>query len=86
MRLEGEYEASGLRPAEFCRNYRLALSILRRQLKRWHVKNDQAKAWSGHSRVANHRLAAVEMAGRGMDRYTRKRPSRTPDKYGAASG
>jgi hypothetical protein len=34
MRLVLEFEASGLRQNEFCRNYSLALSTLQRQLKR----------------------------------------------------
>jgi uncharacterized membrane protein len=34
MRLEGEYEASGLRPAEFCRNYKKETKPHARQVRR----------------------------------------------------
>jgi len=47
-RLVGEFEASGLRSAEFCCNHGLALSALQRQLKRRRLKNGQAKTWSTH--------------------------------------
>jgi hypothetical protein len=37
-RLVSDFEGSRLRPAEFCRNHALALSILQRHLKRRHLK------------------------------------------------
>jgi hypothetical protein len=42
-RLVGEFEASGLRLAEFCRHHGLALSILQRHLKRRYSQNAQVK-------------------------------------------
>jgi hypothetical protein len=42
-RLVGEFEASGLRPAEFCRNHGLALSILPRHLKRRHLEDMRSR-------------------------------------------
>jgi hypothetical protein len=41
-----EFEASGLRQNEFCRNHGLALSTLHRQLKRRRVDKDEAKEGS----------------------------------------
>jgi hypothetical protein len=55
-RLVIEFEASGLRQNEFCRNHGLALSILQRQLKRWRLNKSEAKE--------GHRLVAVELASR----------------------
>ena len=42
-RLVLEFEASGLRQNEFCRNHGLALSILRRQLKKRRLDKGEAK-------------------------------------------
>ena len=53
-RLVLEFEASGLRQNEFCRNHGLALSTLQRQLKRRRLDNAEAKSGS--------RLIAVELA------------------------
>jgi hypothetical protein len=55
-RLLLEFEASGLRQNEFCRNHGLALSTLQRQLKRRRLDKGDAKE-SG-------RFVAVELAGR----------------------
>ena len=60
--LVSEFEKSGLRPAKFCRNRGLALSILQRHLKRQRVENGQAKVWGEHDRAPNNRLVAVELA------------------------
>jgi hypothetical protein len=55
-RLVVEFEASGLRRDEFCRTRGMALSTLRRQLK---------KHGAGEARVkAGGRLVAVELSGR----------------------
>ena len=53
-RLVLEFEASGLRQNEFCRNHGLALSTLRRQLKKRRL--DKAEPKQGG------RLVAVELA------------------------
>jgi len=42
-RLVLEFEASGLRQKEFCRNHGLALSTLQRQLKRRRLDKSEAK-------------------------------------------
>src|ERR1700720_4217693 len=60
QRLMMEFESSGLRQNEFCRNHGLALSTLQRQLKKRRVKNGEAKAWGERSRAESHRLVAVE--------------------------
>jgi hypothetical protein len=53
-RLVLEFEASGLRQNEFCRNHGLALSTLQRQLKRRRLDKSEAKEVS--------RFVAVELA------------------------
>jgi hypothetical protein len=55
-RLVLEFEASGLRANEFCRNHGLAWSTLQRQLKRRRVDKAEAKQGS--------RFVAVELARR----------------------
>jgi hypothetical protein len=62
-RLVVEFEASGLRQNEFCRNHGLALSTLQRQLKKRRLGNGLAKAGS--------RLVAVELAGKNWDENSR---------------
>ena len=51
-----EFEASGLRQNEFCRNHGLALSTLQRRLKRGRLNKSEAKE--------GHRFVAVELARR----------------------
>jgi hypothetical protein len=58
-RLVLEFEASGLRQNEFCRNHGLALSSLQRQLKRRRLDKAEAKKCS--------RLIAVELAKKDRD-------------------
>ena len=55
-RLVLEFEASGLRQSEFCRNHGLALSTLQRQLKKRRLNKDKPKEGS--------RFVAVKLAGR----------------------
>jgi hypothetical protein len=70
-RLVLEFETSGLRQNEFCRNHGLALSTLQLQLKKRRVKNGEAKAWGERSRAESHRLVAVELARRDHDGNSR---------------
>lgn len=58
-RLVVEFEASGLRQNEFCRNHGLALSTLQRQLKKRRLGKIEAQQGS--------RLVAVELARRDRD-------------------
>jgi hypothetical protein len=58
-RLVLEFEASGLRQNEFCRNHGLALSTLQRQLKTRRLDKGKAKE-------AARRLVVVELAGKGI--------------------
>jgi hypothetical protein len=58
-RLVSEFEASGLRQNEFCRNHGLALSTLQRQLKKRRLAKGEAKEVS--------RLVAVELARKNQD-------------------
>jgi hypothetical protein len=62
-RLVVEFEASGLRRNDFCRARGIALSTLRRHLKR------RGSGEAGQR--AGSRLVAVELAGRGRDRDPR---------------
>jgi len=62
-RLVLEFEASGLRQNEFCRKHGLALSTLRRQLKK--RRPDKAEPKQGG------RLVAVELAKKGWDENSR---------------
>ena len=62
-RLVLEFEASGLRQNEFCRNHGLALSTLQRQLKRRRLDKAEAKKGS--------RLIAVELAKKDRDENSR---------------
>jgi hypothetical protein len=62
-RLVVEFEASGLRQNEFCHNHGLALSTLRRQLKKRRLGKCQAKEVS--------RLVAVELARKHRDENSR---------------
>jgi hypothetical protein len=62
-RLVLEFEASGLRQNEFCRNHGLALSSLQRQLKRRRLDKAEAKKGS--------RLIAVELAKKDRDENSR---------------
>jgi hypothetical protein len=55
-RLVFEFEASGLRQKEFCRNHGLALSTLQRQLKKRRLNKSEAKEGG--------RFVAVKLAGR----------------------
>ena len=55
-RLVLEFEASGLRQNEFCRNHGLALSTLQRQLKKRRLNKTEAKECG--------RFVAVKLAGR----------------------
>jgi hypothetical protein len=55
-RLVLEFEASGLRQNEFCRNHGLALSTLQRQLKRRRSDKSEVKKVG--------RFVAVELAGK----------------------
>jgi hypothetical protein len=55
-RLVLEFESSGLRQNEFCRNHGLALSTLQRQLKRRRSVKGEVKAAG--------RFVAVELAGK----------------------
>jgi hypothetical protein len=70
-RLVLEFETSGLRQNEFCRNHGLALSTLQRQLKRRRLENGEAKAWGELSRAESSRLVAVELARRDQDGNSR---------------
>ena len=54
-RLVLEFEASGLRQYEFCRNHGLALSTLQRQLKKRRLNKSEAKEGG--------RFVAVKLAG-----------------------
>ena len=54
-RLVLEFEASGLRQSEFCRRHGLALSTLKRHLKKRHLSKGEP--------TADVRLVAVELAG-----------------------
>ena len=58
-----EFEASGLRQNEFCRNRGLALSTLQRQLKKRRLGNGSAKEGS--------RLVAVDLARKNRDENSR---------------
>jgi hypothetical protein len=58
-----EFEASGLRQNECCRNHGLALSTLQRQLKKRRLGNGPAKEGS--------RLVAVELARKNWDENSR---------------
>jgi hypothetical protein len=60
-RLVLEFEASGLRRNDFCRNRGMALSTLRRHLKKHGSSEDGAKTGS--------RLVAVELAKRERNGY-----------------
>jgi hypothetical protein len=62
-RLVVEFEASGLRQNEFCRNHGLALSTLQRQLKKRRLGKGGAKEGS--------RLVAVELARKNQDENSR---------------
>ena len=62
-RLVVEFEASGLRQNEFCRNHGLALSTLQRQLKKRRLGNGPAKEGS--------RLVAVELTRKKWDENSR---------------
>ena len=62
-RLVVEFEASGLRQNEFCRNHGLALSTLQRQLKKRRLGNGSAKEGS--------RLVAVDLARKNRDENSR---------------
>ena len=62
-RLVLEFEASGLRQNEFCRNHGLALSTLQRQLKRRRLDKAEAKKCN--------RLIAVELAKKDRDENSR---------------
>lgn len=62
-RLVLEFEASGLRQSEFCRRHGLALSTLKRHLKKRHLSKGEA--------TADGRLAAVELAGQDRKRDLR---------------
>ena len=62
-RLVLEFEASGLRQNEFCRKHGLALSTLRRQLKKRRL--DKAEPKQGG------RLVAVELAKKDWDENSR---------------
>jgi transposase-like protein len=62
-RLVAEFEASGLRQNEFCRNHGLALSTLQRQLKKRRLAKGEAKEVS--------RLVAVELARKNRDEDSR---------------
>ena len=66
QRLVTEFQSSGLRQNEFCRNHGLALSSLQRQLKKRSRDQGEVKEGSG--------LVAVELAGKeraGKDRSSR---------------
>jgi hypothetical protein len=62
-RLVVEFEASGLRQNEFCRNHGLALSTLQRQLKRRRLDKGEAKEGK--------RLVAVKLTGTERNGNTR---------------
>lgn len=64
QRLVLEFEASGLRQNEFCRNHDLALSTLQRQLKKRRLGKIAAKEGGGQ-------LVAVELARRDRDGNSR---------------
>jgi hypothetical protein len=66
-RLVDEFEASGLRPAEFCRNQGLALSTLQRHLKKRRLGKGAARAWGELSQTVSNRLVAVELAKTDQD-------------------
>jgi AraC-like DNA-binding protein len=59
-RLVLEFEASGLRQNEFCRNHGLALSTLQRQLKKRRLNESEAHAFLVRCRLRHaRRLLAV---------------------------
>lgn len=62
-----EFEASGSRPAEFCRNHSLALGTLQRHLKRRRLENGEARARGELSATVSNRLVTVELAGKNKD-------------------
>jgi hypothetical protein len=64
-RLVLEFEASGLRQNEFCRNHRLALSTLQRQLKKRRLNKSEAQE--------GRRFVAVKLAGREPNGNSRSR-------------
>jgi transposase-like protein len=70
-RLVVEFEASGLRVAEFCRNHGLAQSTLQRALKRRHLEEGQAQAGVERRQTQSNRLIAVELARRDQDGNSR---------------
>jgi hypothetical protein len=61
-RLVVEFEASGSRPAEFCRNHSLALGTLQRHLKRRRLENGEGRARGELSPTSSNRFVAVALA------------------------
>jgi len=61
-RLAVEFEASGSRPAEFCRNHDLALTTLQRHLKRRCRENGETRARGQLRPAVRNRFVAVELA------------------------
>lgn len=70
-RLVLEFEVSGLRPADFCRNHGLALSTLQRHLKGRRLGKGEVRARGELGRAAGSRLVAVELARRNHDGSSR---------------
>jgi hypothetical protein len=66
-RLVVEFEASGSRAAEFCRNHSLALGTLQRHLKRRRLENGEARSGGELSATVSNRLVTVELAGKNKD-------------------
>ena len=61
-RLVVEFEASGSRAAEFCRNHGLALTTLQRHLKRRRLENGEGRARGELRPPVSNRFVAVELA------------------------
>src|ERR1700745_2139996 len=66
-RLVVEFETSGSRPAEFCRNHSLAVGTLQRHLKRRRLENGKARSGGELSATVSNRLVTVELAGKNKD-------------------
>ena len=66
-RLVVEFKGSGVRPTEFCRNRKLALSTLQRHLKRRRLENGETRSGGELSATVSNRLVTVELAGKNKD-------------------
>src|SRR5262245_40768550 len=73
-RLVVAFEASGGRPAGFCRNQGCGLGTLQRHLKRRRLENGEGRARGELSPPLSNRLVAVELASRNQD--GNRRPAR----------